>query len=93
MDGPLCLAMYGTNGWIKSPNLVAAITLLHTYQEVVIIEVEDTFRGVSMAESCCSQGQALAPGIVQLDRVVGRICFGHQWSVFWVKKHLLGGGS
>ena len=57
----------------------------------MIIEVEDTFRGVSMAESCCSQGQPLAPGTVQLDRVVGRTCFGSQRSVFWVKKHLMAG--
>ena len=29
MDGPLCLAMHGTSGWIKFPNL-ASITLLHS---------------------------------------------------------------
>ena len=63
------------------------------HQEVVITEVEDAFRGVSMAESCCSQWQALAPGTVQLDRVVGRICFGPQRSVFWVKKHLMTGAD
>ena len=38
-------------------------------------EVEDVFRGVFVAESCCSQGQALAPGTVQLDRVVGQHMF------------------
>ena len=30
MDGPLCCVLYATSGWIKSPNLVASITLLHT---------------------------------------------------------------
>ena len=63
------------------------------HDEVVINEVEDAFRGVSVAESCCRQGQALAPGTVQLDRVVGRRCFGPQRSVFWVKKHLMAGAD
>ena len=53
------------------------------HHEVVITKAEDAFRGVFMAERCC------APGTVQLDRVVGRICFGPQRSVFWVKKHLM----
>ena len=56
-------------------------------------EVEDAFRGASMAESCCSQGQALPPRTVQLDCVVGCICFGPQWSVLWVKKHLVTGAD
>ena len=63
------------------------------HQEIVITGVEDAFRGVSMAESCCSQRQALAPGTAQLDRVVGRICFGPQRSVFQVKKHLMTGAD
>ena len=83
--------MYGTSGWIKSPCRLDHFAPHH--QEVVKTEVEDAFRGVSMAESCCSQGQALAPGTVQLDRVVGRICFGLQRPVFWVKKHLITGAD
>ena len=47
MEIPLCRAMYGTKGWMKFPN---------TTKEVVIVEVECTFRGVSMGEGCCCQG-------------------------------------
>ena len=57
------------------------------YQEVVIVEVEAAFCGFSMAEDCCSQGQALARGSVQDDRIVGRMSFGLQWSVSWLKTH------
>ena len=76
MDGPLCRAMYGTSGRTKSPQPCCLDHLVPRHQEVVITEVENAFRGVSRAESCCRQGQALAPGTVQLDCVVGRICLG-----------------
>ena len=56
-------------------------------QVVVIAEVEHTFRGVSVGESCCCQGPALAPSTIQLDRLVGRLRLGPQWSVLWEKKH------
>ena len=40
MDGPLCCAMYGTSGWIKSPSLVALDHFVPHHREVVITEVE-----------------------------------------------------
>ena len=89
MEGPLCRAMYGTKGWMKFHNFATSINFVPHFQEVVIVEVECTFRGLSVGEGCCS----LAPKTVQLDRVVGRKSFGLQWSIFWEKKHLVTGAG
>ena len=93
MEGPLCRAcLVRHQGLDEIPQLRQLDNFVPHYQEVVIAEVECTFHGVSMGEGCCCQGQALAR-TVQLDRAVGCISFGPQWSVFWVKKHLVTGAD
>ena len=80
-------------GWTKVTQPCCLNHFVPHRQEVVITEDENAVRGVSMGESYCRQGQALAPRTVQLDRVDGRICFGPQRSVFWVKKQLMTGAD
>ena len=68
MEDPLCRAKCGTRGWMKFTH----------HQAAVMVEAEAPFCAVSTAEACCSQGEALAPDTVQLDRVVDRMYFGLQ---------------
>ena len=84
MEDPLCRA----RGWMRfSKTLSHRSFFVPHCQGVVIVEVGAALCGFSMAEGCCSQGQALATSTTQLDRVVGRMSFGLQWSVSWVETH------
>ena len=50
-EGPLCRAMYGTNGWMKIPQHRHLDHFVPRHQEVVIVEVECTFRGFPWARA------------------------------------------
>ena len=93
VDGRSTVPCHVTHQCLCKVSQPCCLHFVPHHREVVITEVENAFRGGSKAESCCRQGQALQPETVQLDRVVGRTCFGPQRSVFQVKKHLMTGAD
>ena len=55
-------------------------------RDVVLAEVEYTFRGVSLARAAAVKGKLSHAWAKQLDS--GRVRLGSLWSVLWVKKRL-----